>query len=462
MKRISGIIISFLIMFSFSSGFCGEGKFSDFADNDFGEYLLSGVRKKVSLELEGASLVDVLKMFSQYSGLNFVSTETVKDRALTLYMDEVPLREAMDIIFEANNLTYEYYPEAKIFVVKELNRPEVELETKVYRLKYARVTGSQFETEVRSITGGSNTPAIKEAINMILTKNGKITEDPVTNSLIVTEIPTQFFRIDKIIRELDVPQEKVLIEVEMVDVSKTVIDELGITFGGSDAGFQMAFDVFTQSSYRFDSPPSPWREGTTSLTYDPLFKAILTNTTTKILARPKILTLSGETAEIGIVSDTVVGTTSEKAEETGATISVDAERAETGVSLRVTPVVNKGTKEITIVLQPTVKETALSGFTDENNNEFFNIEETTTKSTVRLNDGETLLIGGLIKTKNTNSSEGIPFFSKIPVIGAVFRGRDKNEQERELLVFLTPHIVDEAVLAKKADIPYREQKDISK
>ncbi|UCD15865.1 MAG: hypothetical protein JSV34_02100 [Candidatus Omnitrophota bacterium] len=460
MKKVSALIIFFVMIFYLGIGFCGESSFSDFLpDNEFGEYMLAGIRKNVSLELEEANLVDVLKMFSQYSGLNFVSTEAVRDRTLTLYMEEVPLREAMDIIFKANNLTYEYYPEAKIFIVKEMGKPTIELKTKVYKLKYARVSGSQFESEVDSISGGSSSPAIKEAVERILSEYGKVTEDPVTNSLIVTDVPVQLPMIDKVVQELDIPQEKVLIEVEMVDVNKTVIDELGITFGGSEAGLQMSFDVFPSSSYRFDSPPSPWREGTFSLTYDPLFKAILYDTSTKILARPKILTLSGETAEIGIVSDTVVGTTSEKAEETGVTISINPERAETGVSLRVTPLVNRGTDQITIVLQPTVKETATSGFTDENSNTFFNIEETTTKSTVRLKDGETLLIGGLIKTKNTLTKEGMPFFSKIPILGAVFRGRNKDDRERELLVFLTPHIIRDSVLAKKYDIPYREQKD---
>lgn len=460
MKSIKGTVIFLFIAFFSAAGFCADTDFSAFLpDNDFGEYLLAGIRKKVSLELEGADLIDVLKMFSQYSGLNFISTEAVRSRTLTLYMDEVPLREAMNIVFKANNLAYDYYPEAKIFVVKELGRPSIDLETRVYRLKYIRIAESQFMAEVKSITGGSSTPAIKAALEEILSEHGKITEDPLTNSFIITDIPIQFPMIDKIIQELDVPQEKILIEVEMVDVNKTVIDKLGITFGGQEGGLQWDFDVFPSTSYRFDSPPSPWREGTFALTYNPLFKAILTDTTTKILARPKILTLSGDTAEIGITSDTVVGTTSEKSAETGVTLSVDPERAETGVSLRVTPVVNRGTDEITIVLQPTVKETATSAFTDENGNAFSNIEETTTKSTVRLKDGETLLIGGLIKTKNTTSKEGVPFFSKIPLLGAIFRGADKEEQERELLVFLTPHIVREPVLAKKADIPYREQRD---
>jgi type II secretory pathway component GspD/PulD (secretin) len=476
MKKTIFLMIFFFIMIPLYSGFSQDDAFGDFSqDNVLGDYLLSSVKKNVSLEFEEANLLDVLKMFSQYTSLNFVSTEMVKSRTLTLYMEDVPIREAMNVIFKANNLTYDYYPEANIFVVKEMGKPSIDVDTKVYRLKYARVSGSKFQSEVDSITGGSSTGAIKSAIERILSEYGKIVEDPVTNSIIVTDVPVQFPRIDKVVAELDIAPQKVLIEVEMIDVNKQVIDESGVTFGsGADTGgFRTAFTIFpggissdsentyASGSYRFDSPPSPWRQGSMVFNFAPAFQAIFSDSTTKILARPKILTLSGETAEIGIVTDAVVGTTSEKSEEQGTTVSISAERAETGVTLRVTPVVNAGTEEITMVLQPTVKDTSDSAFQDENANTFINIEESSTKSVLRLRAGQTILIGGLIRDKFTDASEGIPYLKDIPFLGKLFGGSDKNTQERELLVFLTPHIVDDGdtMLVKKESIPYREQKN---
>lgn len=481
--RIKIFIILFLFVSQLSFALPQNQLVKDFSqgsDNIYGEYLLTSVDKKISLELEKANLLDVLKMFSQYTGLNFVSTETVKERTLTLYMEKVPLREAMNIIFKANNLTYDYYPEANIFVVKEMGKPSIELDTKVYRLKYARVTGSKFQAEVESITGGSSSVVVKEAVERNLSEFGKIIEDPVTNSLIVTDVPVQFPVIDKIISALDIPTPKVLIEVEMLDVNKTVIDELGVTFGGATGGFQMDFEPFstrsgtttTANTYTFSSSPCPWRESWYTLTYNPLLKAILRDTTTKILARPKILTLSGETAEIGITTDEVVSTIVNKAETTGETVTVTPERAETGISLRVTPLVNTGTDEITIVLQPTVRDTSASEFGDTEGNEFINVEETTSKSVLRLKDNQTLLIGGLIKEKSTYTEEKTPLLWKIPFLGNLFQGKNKNDQSRELLIFLTPHIVQdteyaesvrkdlklEAVsLAAKKGVPFREQ-----
>ncbi|NQT28710.1 MAG: hypothetical protein HQ570_03845, partial [Candidatus Omnitrophica bacterium] len=117
-------------------------------DNIYGDYLLDSFDRKVSLDLEGARLVDVLKMLSQQINLNFISTEAVEERILTLYMEDVPLRQAMDVIFKANNLAYDYYLDSNIFIVKELGKPTLELKTKIYQLKYVRLKSSKMEAEV--------------------------------------------------------------------------------------------------------------------------------------------------------------------------------------------------------------------------------------------------------------------------------------------------------------------------
>ncbi|HIE36506.1 MAG TPA: hypothetical protein EYP89_04645 [Candidatus Omnitrophica bacterium] len=201
------IIILFFITF-YISLYC--------QDNFYGNYLIAGVKKTVSLDLEEANLVDVLKMLSQQTGLNFISTEAVRDRKLTLYLEDIPLKEAINIIFKANNLTYDYYPEASIFVVKEMGKPSIELKTKVYYLKYARVKSSKIQREINTkieeeggrsgeTTETEEGKGIKEAVKKVLTEYGKVTEDPLTNSLIVVDVPSQFLIIDELIKKLDIP-----------------------------------------------------------------------------------------------------------------------------------------------------------------------------------------------------------------------------------------------------------------
>jgi type II secretory pathway component GspD/PulD (secretin) len=99
--------------------------------------VLPGGETTISMDFKDASLKDILKVFSIQAGMNFIASEAVQDRKITLYMDKVPLSQAMDKIFSANNLSYELDNKANIFVVKEWGKMETETVTKVFFLKNA-------------------------------------------------------------------------------------------------------------------------------------------------------------------------------------------------------------------------------------------------------------------------------------------------------------------------------------
>ena len=102
----------------------------------------------ISMDLQNANLKDILKVFSIQSGLNFIASEGVQDRTMTLYMDKVPLKEAMDKLFKANNLVYELDQDAKVFIVKDLGKPSIDTVTKIFYLKYASVSSSSIKEEM--------------------------------------------------------------------------------------------------------------------------------------------------------------------------------------------------------------------------------------------------------------------------------------------------------------------------
>jgi type IV pilus assembly protein PilQ len=462
-------------------------------DAIYGDYLISGTQKLISLDLEGAKLVDTLKMLSQQTGLNFVSTEAVKERTLTLYLEKVPLKEAMDIIFRANNLTYEYYPDANMFVVKEMGKPTIELKTKVYHLKYVRIKSSRQQKEINVImepqsptsSSGSSSSGttsssssdnsndeedkkesgIKNVIKNILTEFGKVTEDPITNSLIVVDVPAQFPIIDEVIKNLDVPVPKVMIEVELLDVTKGLIDQIGFrygqTLGQNDWGAAYTGPVKSTAwplQGFIKTPASAFTYGTLTMNdFNMYLQALSTDNTTKILARPKILTLSNETAEINLTTNEAIGintTTTETGVQTSST-----ERTETGTKLRVTPQVNKDTGEITLFVEVFNRNATDSDLTltAGATGTIKNPEERGARTVLRLNNGETLLLGGLINNSNTKTISKIPLLGDIPFVGKAFTYKDDNRSERELLVFMTPRIVEDTpVMAASGKILPRE------
>ena len=190
-------------------------------------------------------------------------------------------------------------------------------------------------------------------------------------------------------------------------------------------------------------------------------------TDTKTLARPRILTLSSETAEIKITTDEVVGLKKSESQE-GTNVEYTVEREETGTSLRVTPQVDTDTGNITLAVEIVVKDAKASGFTAGSGafieGDLKNPEERSTRAVARLKDGETLLIGGLIKNDVTGQRQKIPLLGDIPLLGRFFRWRKKEDTQRELLVFLTPHIIKERpwLTAGEKGALYREQVDTSK
>ncbi|MFH1772456.1 MAG: secretin N-terminal domain-containing protein [Candidatus Omnitrophota bacterium] len=451
-----------------------------------GDYMIAGIQKRVSLDLEGASLVDVLKMLSQQTGLNFVSTEIVQERRLTLYIERVPLKEALDIIFKANNLTYDYFPEANVFVVKEMGKPHLELKTKIYRLKYARVAPSNMQKEVASTMGAGKgeEAGILKAVEKVLSDLGKVSEEPLTNALIITDVPSQFPMIEQVVFNLDVPVPRVMIEVEMLDVSKSEIDSLGVNWAEANlakldvTGARLtAFPFWGQLKNTtsfigsdIESPSGFWEfdslDGSnfapsvfTMIGANLALDLLKTLTTARSLARPKILTLSNQTAEIRITTDEAIGIQQSTTDTGGTNFTI--ERTETGTRLRVTPQVNTETGEITLFVEAVVKEASASDFTLSSvfvAGDVKDPEERSAKSIVRLKNGDTLLVGGLIKQEETETEIKVPLFGDIPFVGRLFRHKDVTVSERELFIFITPHIVEDGPsFAGRTRFPSREQ-----
>jgi len=448
---------------------------------------------KISLDFQDARLKDLLKVFSIQSGLNFIASEALQDRLITLYLDNVPMQQAMDKIFKANNLTYELDKEANIFIVKDWGKTGIETITRVFYLKHATVSTSSIKEEQSNNKGASSTSTtsssssgttgsqgkwkvetdsgITSSVKKLLSNVGSVIEDFRTNSLIVTDAPNRMKVIAEVIASLDIEVPQIMLEVEMIDVNKNALDKLGIKYQ-NDLTTALFTAVITGAKISTGFPiPNDLVKGVTTATSTltpgsvafggttTTFDFIKQNSDAKVLARPKIMTLNNETAEIKITTNEVIGliTTQEGTGDSAANRTTTAERTETGVSLRVTPQINLETGEITMFIFPSVKDATASTFIG-----YKDPEERSTKSVVRINDGETVVIGGLIRHDRSQTDTKLPILGDLPFIGGAFRHKNKDkDRERELLVFITPHIISSKQIklkeVKKIDLPIREQ-----
>ncbi|MCX5657445.1 MAG: secretin and TonB N-terminal domain-containing protein, partial [Candidatus Omnitrophica bacterium] len=275
----------------------------------------------VSMDFKDAELKDVLKIFSQQSGLNFISSEGVENKKITLYLEKVSVEDALNTILKANSLSYEQPEGSNIIVIKEIVTAEVETLTRVYQLNYAKAEAVKdlFE-KMRDKNAGADTKTANaetgEKSTMktsgLLTQYGKVVADARTNSLIITDIPSQFPAIEETLAKLDEATPQVMIEAEILETTVNNVDKLGVEWGDTIAVFTGPKQTTKFPFTKHDFPAGV--DKTTGMAYGTIsmasftasLKMLETDQGTKILARPRVLTLNNETAQINLTAKTAV------------------------------------------------------------------------------------------------------------------------------------------------------------
>lgn len=491
-----GIIVAVVMVMGGGQGFAYENdsdpamttmgsgaSLTDTATSASGEDAEVTSQLRVSMEFQNAQLKDVLKAFSQQTGINVIARSEISTETITLYLEEVTVMDALDQILRVGNLTYERPVGSDIYIVKpkedesaKEDRP-VEPITRVYKLKYARVSKSilaktaasfgattPFEATLEASGGGGGGAGgdvgIDIIIGKLLTDRGAVVVDERTNSLIVTDLPENFPRLEAALAALDVRTSQIMVDAELIETSLTKAKDLGIKWGSGTTGQLITFTP-TKRQTRF--PFNMFKEkiqpgsvtsgdGSTPFTASTLdassFKAVLeaveADGDTKILARPKVLTLDNESAVVRLTTDEAIGfTTSSQA--TTAVSSVTPERTTTGVVLVVTPQINDNSY-ITMMVEPSVTKTVTSNLTPPTGQSKPKDPKTRSSRTmVRIRSGDTLVVGGLIDRSEQETRTTVPVLSGIPVIGEAFKHSDVSNSSSELLVFITPRILDEPI-----------------
>jgi len=442
------------------------------------------------MQFQDANLKDVLKTFSQQTGINVVASEELGERTVTLYLEDVTVLDALDQILEASGLEYVRPVGSDIYIVKPKPKPEstVPTLTKIYHLKFARVStsrlakaaqalGSKTPFEAQQLTqatsglntsGSSNAQTqetdkedvgIDKVIGQLLTEHGKVVVDERTNSLLVTDVPSNFPRIEGTLAALDVKTAQVLIETEVLETTLNKLKDLGVKWGTGTEGtllaitpaqhatkfpFSLSGDKQDFVGPRSSALPSFTRGGQLSLgsidasQLNIALQALEQDSDTKILARPKVLTLDNESAVIRLTSQQAVAIQSVSTTETGNLLAQTPERITTGVILVVTPQVNEG-GYITMLVEPSVTKTV----TSEISTSIVDPKTRSARSLVRMRQGETLVLGGLIDRTEKESLRAVPVLADIPFVGAAFRNKETSNTATEVIVFVTPRILNE-------------------
>jgi len=343
-------------------------------------------------------------------------------------------------------------------IVEELDSsPAQERITQVYRLKNSQAEAlalalqaflDQAQQRVTSILG-------QEAVGTaqrLLDEEVAIVAEPVNNALLVSASPRYFEQVEEMIMELDQPQKQVLIQVLLAEIT---LD------GSTDWGMQWQTDLdLKDKDIPVDSADINSLGGTTStvgaiggltatLTGDNwgfILKAMQSDGRLEILSRPQILAADNQPATID-VGQRVPVVTGSRVTERGDSINT-FEYEQVGIQLEVTPRINPD-GIVKMDVSPTISAMASSsveiaaGFTVPI------INSRSASTAVSVQDGQTIVIGGLISTEDNQRVTKIPLLGDIPYIGAAFKRTKKTRVRSELLIILTPHVINEPTDVEK-------------
>ncbi len=427
---------------------CGVGRGAEPPPPARGAFeALRDTKLKVSLDVQNVPLDDVLRILSKQFNLSIITAKNVTT-AVSARFQDVSLQEALESLVTINGFAYRvkgnlievYLPRAGESVT---DRPRFE----TFKLKYA------------------NAEQFKALLKPFLSKDlGKVEADIPRNILIIFDTPDVMESIAKVIDKVDHPEPQVTIGAEIIEAAIGVNEKLGIdwqtrialtgasrpvTFpfpnGATGCAFAPKNDEdsdeeggFSSGSAFPNATPSDFTFGTLDATGLKIVLDILQKDTgTNLIANPEITTLNNREAKITI-GDTVPVPIYTTNLETGVSAVTGFEEVETGTILTVTPQVNNDGQSVTMRVVPEISE--ILGFKGQFDERPITASRRA-ETTVRLGNGETLVIGGLVSEKTDLVVNKLPVLGDIPVLGWLFRSKAYERSKSSLYIFITPRIM---------------------
>ncbi|MCI0329731.1 MAG: secretin and TonB N-terminal domain-containing protein [candidate division Zixibacteria bacterium] len=395
---------------------------------------------KITLEMEAAPIGAVLKLLAAQNNLNIVSGQEVRG-TVSLRLRQVSLDEALSSILLANGYTYSRQGNVIVVLSQEKDYPQ-QLETRVFELDY--VSADYVMAGLKNVLSpkGKMDVFSKEVRRLEVAKQAPAT------ILVVTDFGYNLPRIEKIVAALDKPARQVSIEVKMVETSLDKNSDLGLEWPEAiGASLGEAEPVSTSSTgtttaaskalvFPIQGRPKYGRLSVEQV--DWFLNYLVTQTNSKLLSSPKVTTLDNQAAKITVATTIPLQTLNRFSEGAVVQDIVSFQDKEFGIILDVIPRINDDST-VTLRVVPTVED--IISFTGPANNQRPITSKRSVETQIRMKDGETMVIGGLIKDNEVKTVRKVWLLGDIPLLGHLFRSTSKQKNQSDLLIMITPRIV---------------------
>ena len=366
----------------------------------------------ITLNVRDGQVRDVLASVAALSGKSIVADSSVQG-TVTLNLKDVPFDTALRIITAAKGLSYRLTDDV-ILVGSAAGMEKFNDTASIIKLNYAKAE------------------ELKTALAPLIGTNSKISTDTVTNSIIFTGTPTDEMRLRSAVAALDTATQQVTLEAKIIAVNREDSENLGISWN---------WDKIPQNSNYYSNDDDNDNENFGGVVhfganyefrFNAALNALFAKGKAKILATPRIITIPGREASIFIRDHIPV--TTEKIENSVTTNTTDY--VDAGIKLQYTPIVSSDGMITSVVHTEVSTPTLISELKN------YKITSRSATTTVRMRDGETLVIGGLINEEEQKRLQKVPFLSNIPLLGELFKNRTTSKTKTEVIMILTPHLTN--------------------
>ena len=437
-------ILFFSLLISFSMTINGQQGWPDPAysiiDPSVQESERYRLQDKMSINLKNSDIRNVLTMIGELTGLNIVISPNIED-TISANLENVTVQAALDAILKPNN--YSYFVQGNIIIVKDLDTQLIgELESVVVRLKYINSNDLQAPLSTVLTSRGSI-----QSFLPVATLSG--TTGP-PNMAIISDVQENISRILSMVKQLDKPIANINISIKFIETQLDTSKAYGIDWTSNPVQLGSATD-----SVSF--PISMNNITIATINANQLSNALRimqARGRSKLLSSPQVTTLDNHQAQTEVSTTVYIeGLNTGASSGTGATGNTNTgnypgmgfygnmntvQEKDIGIKLQVTPRINEN-QIITLLVDATVEAllSAAEITTDKPRS-----TKRSVKTQVSVYNGETVIIGGLIAENVIQNKKYVPILSRIPLLGYFFRTTSVSKEQRELLMFITPTIVD--------------------
>ena len=438
--------------------------------------------RPVTFNFQDVPVRTVLQLIAEESSLNLVASDSVQGN-VTLRLINVPWDQALDIVLRAKGLDKRrsgnviwVAPQAELAKYEQdkadariamSNR--VELVTEYIQINYHNAEQIfKMLTEAKGIGGSGGSSGGQGGVDTgFLSSRGRLVADARTNTLMISDTPEKVVAMKELIREIDRPVDQVVIEARVVVATESFMRELGAEFGVSGLKDNLAFSGdFETNEENWNSRNDALEDGTRQVitsglmtnlgvtnpagavalsllnagyALDLRLSAMQQQGRGEVISNPRIVTSNQR--EAVIKQGREVGYVTIQPATAGGVATPSVQFKEVVLEMKVTPTI---TNDGRVFLNLNVKKDEIEGFVDTSIGDVPQISTRSVNTAVLVEDGQTVVVGGVYEFSDRDDVSKVPFLGDIPFLGNLFKKKGRSKEKAELLIFVTPKVLEVA------------------